>query len=133
VKQQRMMTISITGMFAVFMFFWPLPSAFVLYWTFTNILSTAQSLRAYRRAMPPLEKVNAAGGGVYPKSGLGGKWMKIMEDMQHQAAAQQQKAPEGGNGKGGDSLSRKPGSGQVISNGEVKTGAPAKHKPKKRK
>ncbi|HSI74222.1 MAG TPA: YidC/Oxa1 family membrane protein insertase [Fimbriimonas sp.] len=123
-KQQRLMSIGISVMFSVFMFFWPLPSAFVLYWTFTNLLSMAQSYRAYRLPMPPLQKVNAAGGGVYPKSAIGGKWMKMMEDMQKQAA--EQASQKGGNPP-------KPGNGQIISNGEVKTGSPAKHKPKKRK
>jgi YidC/Oxa1 family membrane protein insertase len=125
-KQQRLMSIGISVMFSVFMFFWPLPSAFTLYWTFTNLLSMAQSYRAYRLPMPPLQKVNAAGGGVYPKTGVGGKWMQMMEDMQKQA--QEQAGQKGGNGK-----PEKPGNGQIISNGEVKTGSPAKHKPKKRK
>ena len=124
-KQQRAMSVGMSILFSVFMFFWPLPSAFVLYWTFTNILSSLQSYRAYRLPMEPLQKVNAAGGGVYPKSPVAGKWMKMMEDFQAQAAAQQ-----GEQGKNG---STKPGTGQVISNGEVKTGTPAKHKPKKRK
>jgi YidC/Oxa1 family membrane protein insertase len=123
-KQQRLMSIGISVMFTVFMFFWPLPSAFVLYWTFTNLLSMAQSIRAYRRPMEPLQKVNAAGGGVYPKGAVGGKWMKMMEEFQRQAAEQN-------GGKPG--VTPKPGNGQVISNGEVKTGSPAKHKPKKRK
>jgi YidC/Oxa1 family membrane protein insertase len=65
-KQQRMMGLSMSVMFAIMMFFWPIPSAFVLYWIFTNILATAQSLRAYRLPLPPLVKVNAPGGGVYP-------------------------------------------------------------------
>ncbi|MEZ0324761.1 MAG: YidC/Oxa1 family membrane protein insertase [Fimbriimonas sp.] len=124
-KQQRMMSIGMSIMFTAFMFFWPLPSAFVLYWTFTNLLSMAQSLRAYKLPMPPLQKVNAAGGGVYPKSAVGGKWMKMMEEFQKQAAEQQAADPKNGGAK--------PGTGQVISNGEVKTGTPAKHKPKKRK
>lgn len=67
-RQQRLMGVSIALVFTVFMFFWPLPSAFVLYWTFTNILSTAQSLRGYRMPVPPLVKVNAPGGGTFPGS-----------------------------------------------------------------
>src|SRR6185312_17302336 len=66
IKQQRLMGVGISFVWTIFMFFWPVPSGFVLYWTFTNILSTAQSLRAYRLPLPPLRKVNAAGGGVYP-------------------------------------------------------------------
>jgi YidC/Oxa1 family membrane protein insertase len=123
-KQQRLMTVGITATFMIGMFFYPLPCAFVLYWTFTNLLSMAQSLRAYRRKLPPLEKVNAAGGGVYPKQGVAGKWMQMMEDAQRQAAeAKTQNGAANG----------KPTGTQVIKNGEVKTGAPAKHKPKKRK
>jgi YidC/Oxa1 family membrane protein insertase len=126
VKQQRLMTVSVTATFGIFMFFWPLPSAFTLYWTFTNILSTIQSLRAYRRPLPKLEPVNAPGGGVRPKGPIGGKWMQMMEDMQKQAEAARQTQANG-------QTPTKPGSSQVIKNGEVKTGAPAKHKPKKRK
>jgi len=65
-KQQRMMGISMSVMFGIMMFFWPIPSAFVLYWIFLNVLATAQSLRAYRKPPPPLVKVNAPGGGVFP-------------------------------------------------------------------
>jgi YidC/Oxa1 family membrane protein insertase len=68
-KQQRMMGLSMSVMFAIMMFFWPIPSAFVLYWIFTNILATSQSLRAYKLPLPPLVKVNAPGGGVYPTNG----------------------------------------------------------------
>jgi YidC/Oxa1 family membrane protein insertase len=68
-KQQRLMGLSMTLMFGVMMFFWPIPSAFVLYWIFLNILATLQSWRAYRLPPPPLVKVNAPGGGVFPTSG----------------------------------------------------------------
>ncbi len=68
VKQQRLMGLSMSLVFTVVMFFWVLPSAFVLYWIFTNILSTAQSLRAYRLPIPPLQKVNAPHGAVFPVS-----------------------------------------------------------------
>ena len=41
--------------------------AFVPYWTFTNVLATAQSLRAYYLLpSPPLVKVNTSVGGVLP-------------------------------------------------------------------
>lgn len=64
-KQQRIMGISISGIFGVMMFFWPVPSAFVLYWTFTNVLATAQSLYSYRLPVEPLkQKVSAAGGAI---------------------------------------------------------------------
>jgi YidC/Oxa1 family membrane protein insertase len=67
-KQQRMIGIGF-ALFATVTLFtgaFPVAGAFVLYWTFTNILATIQSLRAYRMSVPPLEKVNAAGGGVFP-------------------------------------------------------------------
>lgn len=66
IRQQRIMGIVVALMVSGMMFLYPLPSAFVLYWIFTNVLSTLQSLRAYRLPAPPLEKVNAAGGGVFP-------------------------------------------------------------------
>lgn len=65
-RQQRVMGISISVFFAVLMFFWPVPSAFVLYWVFTNVFTTAQTLRAYRLPLPPLMKKNSPAGGVYP-------------------------------------------------------------------
>jgi YidC/Oxa1 family membrane protein insertase len=66
-KMGRRMGIGIAIVWTIMMFFFPLPSAFVLYWIFTNILSSTQSLIAYRLPLPPLEKVNAPGGGVFPK------------------------------------------------------------------
>ncbi len=68
-KQQRMMGICASGFFGILMFFWPVPSAFVLYWIFTNTLATAQSFRAYRLPLPPLVKKNAPNGGVFPTGG----------------------------------------------------------------
>lgn len=65
-KQQRMIGLSMSVVFSIMMFFWPVPSAFVLYWIFTNIFATAQSLRAYKLPLPPLVKVNSPVGGVYP-------------------------------------------------------------------
>lgn len=66
-KQQRIIGISIAVLFTVIMFFaMPVPSAFVLYWIFTNIFSALQSWRAYKLPLPPLEKKNAPGGGVFP-------------------------------------------------------------------
>jgi len=129
VKQQRIMSIGISVMFTVFMFTgkFPVVSGFVLYWVFTNILSTAQSLRAYRLPLPPLVKVNAAGGGVYPKSKFG-SYLERMQQMQEDA----QKKPE-------NSASSKwlPAEREKYKpksdDDEGGTGVPAKHKPKKRK
>jgi YidC/Oxa1 family membrane protein insertase len=68
-KQQRMMGIGASAFFGILMFFWPVPSAFVLYWIFTNTLATAQSYRANRLPLPPLVKKNAPNGGVFPSGG----------------------------------------------------------------
>ena len=67
-KQMRLMGIGISVLFTFFMFTgaFPVVSGFVLYWTFTNIFATAQSLRAYRLPLEPLQKVNTKDGGVYP-------------------------------------------------------------------
>lgn len=65
-KQGRLMGLGIAVFFSLAMFFWPLPSAFVVYWTFTNILSTTQALIAYRLPLPPLEKKQSVKGGSLP-------------------------------------------------------------------
>lgn len=67
-KQQRLIGIGAAVVFTVMMFtgLFPVVAGFVLYWTFTNIFSTLQSLRAYRMPLPPLKKVNAPAGGVFP-------------------------------------------------------------------
>ena len=119
-KQQRLIGVGMSIFITVTMFFglFPVPGAFVLYWIFLNILATAQALVAYRKELPPLVKVNAAGGGVYPTT-PGGKWAKKMEEMMR--AAEQQRA-------GGGTTPVAPTAAP-----STKTGAPAKHKPKKRK
>jgi YidC/Oxa1 family membrane protein insertase len=65
-RQGRLMGLGMALLFSVMMFFWPLPSAFVVYWTFTNILSTTQALIAYRLPLPPLEKKQTVKGGALP-------------------------------------------------------------------
>ncbi len=62
-KQQKIMGVGIAFVFSIFMFFYTLPSAFVLYWIFTNILSTAQSLLSYRLPVPELKKTQTVAGG----------------------------------------------------------------------
>lgn len=107
-KQQRMMQIGTSAIFAVMLFFYPaLPSGFVLYWTATNILTTIQVLLIYRKPMEPLVKVNTKDGGVYPTD-------------THTNGS--------GNGK-----VKNPFGPADIKAGPIKTGIPAKHKPKKRK
>jgi len=113
VKQQRLMGLSFAILMPIFMLlgFMTIPAAFVLYWTFTNIFATAQSLRAYRMPLPPLVKVNTKTGGTFPGGGFFGG--------------------------GGDATPKGPtnGSSGGSSNGSLngKTGTPVKHKPKKRK
>jgi YidC/Oxa1 family membrane protein insertase len=69
VRQQRLIGLAMSVMVSVFMFIWPLPSAFTLYWLFTNILATAQSLYVYRLPVPPLEPVQTVAGGAIPTTG----------------------------------------------------------------
>ncbi len=109
-KQQRVMGMSMALLFSVMMFFWPVPSAFVLYWVFTNVLATAQSLWIYKMPMAPLEKVNTPAGGRVPS---------FLEKLQQQHA-QQPQPPSKSNGK-------------VAPTQDVKTGVPQQHKPKKKK
>jgi YidC/Oxa1 family membrane protein insertase len=136
VRQQRIMGIGITLVWTFTMFtgMFPVVSAFVLYWTFTNILATAQSLRAYRLPLPPLVKKQTPAGGAIPQSGVGGMWARKFEEMQRQAEEMRNQQERGGsNGKPSNG---RPADGKGVTflgTGETKTGAPAKHKPKKRK
>jgi YidC/Oxa1 family membrane protein insertase len=111
-KQMRLMGIGISVLFTFFMFTgaFPVVGGFVLYWTFTNILATAQSLRAYRLPLPPLQKVNTKDGGTYPTdpSQLF-PWMK----------ANGKSNPASSNGK------------STPIKTSTKTGKPQQHKPKK--
>ncbi len=133
VKQQRLMGVGVSLIFTVFMFTGAIPvvSGFVLYWTFTNILATAQSIRAYRLPMPPLVKVNAQGGGAIPKPTT--KWQQMMDKMVEEQRRQTDK--NGGNSSASD---KSKSISETISSSDLsgesgKTGTPAKHKPKKRK
>ncbi len=109
-RQQRMLGIGAALIFTFFMFtgMFPVVAGFVLYWTFTNVFSTLQSLRAYRLPLAPLVKVNAKGGGVFPLDAL-------------RAAAQR---PNGASPNGPPSNGSAP---------KGSTGKPAQHRPKKRK
>lgn len=75
-KQSRMIGVAFAVIWTIFMFFSgmfavPFPSAFVLYWMFTNILATAQALHFYRTPIEPLTKVvQSSTGGVIPTKGL---------------------------------------------------------------
>lgn len=135
IKMQRGMGVGMAVLFTFFMFTGAMPivAGFVLYWTFTNILATAQSLRAYRMPLPPLVKVNAQGGGVLPKPAS--RWQLMMDKLMDE----QKKAAER-NGSTSQSptvaAEEKNGGAKAIGAGSMeqkKTGTPAKHKPKKRK
>ncbi len=117
-KQQRYMGIGISVMVTISMFFFPLPSAFVLYWIFLNLFSTLQSLRAYRLAVPPLQKVATVAGGVRSKSGF---FARMMEEQQKAMEAQmQQKAT----GKKAPEAEAKP-----ETNGSASNGVGGQYKP----
>ena len=129
-KQQRLMGAGVSIIFTVFMFtgMFPVVSGFVLYWTFTNILATTQSLRAYRMPMPPLVKLNAQGGGVLPKPAT--KWQQMMDKMMEE---QQRNAAKNGQTSSEDNEDGSGGVKPALPKGPTKTGTPAKHPPKKRK
>lgn len=135
-KQQRLMGVGVSLIFTFFMFTgaFPVVSGFVLYWTFTNILATTQSLRAYRMPLPPLVKVNAQGGGVLPKPT--NKWQQMMDKMMEEQKRQAELNGSNKSESGQDDKTSKNGSARptaVITSDLQKTGTPAKHKPKKRK
>lgn len=94
-KSQRIMgvvmSIAIPG--TMLLGFYVLPSAFVLYWTFTNIIATIQALLAYRQPVPPLERVLTADGGLIPgrKQSF---WEKMQGDLERKfSEAKGEKAP----------------------------------------
>lgn len=73
VRTQRLLGLGMSVFFSIIMFFYPLPSAFILYWIFTNVFATAHTLIEYRKPAPPLVKVASAAGGVIPtESSLSG-------------------------------------------------------------
>jgi YidC/Oxa1 family membrane protein insertase len=111
-RQMRLMGIGISVLFTVFMFTgaFPVVGGFVLYWTFTNILATLQSLRAYRLPLQPLQKVNTNSGGTYPTDPSQiFPWMRKNEKS----------TPPSSNGKPNPIKT------------STKTGKPQQHKPKK--
>ena len=148
-KQQRIIGIGAAVIFPIMMMLrlFPVVSGFVLYWTFTNLFSMAQSIRAYRMAMPDLVEVNAPGGGVYPGKPKG-RWAQMMEEMQKAAEEQQLKGSNDtpGDSDGGSAVKNPKPSGPKDkgpqANGKISPSRPlgestgggssAKHKPKKR-
>lgn len=136
-QQQRLMGVGIALVFAGSMFFgaFPVASAFVLYWTFTNLLATAQSLRAYRLPLPPLQKVNAATGGVYPKKKEG--FMGRLNDMMQEQMRKEQELKSGLNGspdsaKKGPVIPTTPTSTSKEAS-KPRSGNPSIRRPKRRK
>ncbi len=120
-KQQRIMGVSVAVIFSVMMFFYTLPSAFVLYWIFTNVLSTTQSLLSHRLPLPELAEVQTVAGGVKPKGGF----METLARMSEEAAKKQDSANGQANGK--------PAKDTVSPEFFGKTGTPKLNKAKKRK
>lgn len=84
-KQQRWMMVFASLIFPVFMLTgsYTIPSAFVLYWTFTNMIATAQLLHEYRTPAPKLVKVATAFGGAIAGAQTGRKagFMERMNRM----------------------------------------------------
>jgi len=117
IKQQRLMGIGVSVMITFFMFGYGMPSAFVLYWVFANILATAQALYAYKMPAPKLEKVQTLPGGVRPKPGFMEKLQNMMEEQAKSAAQPPQEDTKNGKpenrvdpqlfGKSGSQKSRK--------------------------
>lgn len=140
-KQIRLMGIGISVLFTFFMFTgaFPVVGGFVLYWTFTNILATAQSLRAYRLPLEPLQKVNTKEGGVYP--GDPSKMFPWMKGFMGADAPTQspnagnsifgQNKPTGTSKKGKPQKGKPTSGGNSEIKGSTKTGKPQQHKPKK--
>lgn len=56
-RQQKIIGFVLAALFPVMFIFWPLPSAFIVYWTALNIFSTAQTMIMARVPIPPLEEV----------------------------------------------------------------------------
>lgn len=136
--QQKAIGIVIGVLFTVFMFlgWFPVPGAFVLYWTFTNLLAMAQSLRAYRMPVPPLTKVNAPGGGVYPAASTGAKKGGFLDKLQEQMrqAYEQDQLKKQAAEKQGESKSGSNGTvDKSSSNGVADVKPGPKKKPKSRK
>jgi YidC/Oxa1 family membrane protein insertase len=156
-KQQRIMGVIFALLVPVLMLTnaYPLPCAFVLYWTFTNVLSTAQTLYAYKLPAPPLIKVSTKVGGVVPQAPRKQSWWERMQEMaaaqleERQRAVEQAKGdqPGGDPAKGSGGTEAKPkaqefkpkfetegqtngSNGKSSSNGQGKSGP--KTKPKRR-
>lgn len=105
-RQQRILGLSLMAFFSIIMFFWPIPSAFVLYWIFTNMFATAQSLIGYRMPVPPITKKNAPHGAVFPTgpevktSGFAGMSAKVIDEPKKGAKNLPKKRSLGNKGKG---------------------------------
>ncbi|MCH8274514.1 MAG: membrane protein insertase YidC [Armatimonadetes bacterium] len=75
-RQSRIIGLVMAVVITVMMFFWHLPSAFILYWLGFNVMSTAQSMMINRQPIPPLvevdpsqQKKNGLFSGLIPTNG----------------------------------------------------------------
>ncbi len=64
-KQARIIGVVLALVFTIAMFFWILPSAFVLYWIAMNIVTTIQTLSFSKKPIPPLVEVQGGGNGAF--------------------------------------------------------------------
>jgi YidC/Oxa1 family membrane protein insertase len=115
-KQMRLMGIGISVLFTFFMFTgaFPVVGGFVLYWTFTNILATIQSLMVYRLPIEPISKVTTKPGGIIPSDPTSMfPWMKGMNLPKSPNGAPTSKA-------------------KTEITAATKTGKPKQHKPKRK-
>lgn len=65
-RQQRIMGLVVAVVVSGMMFFYPVPSAFILYWLFANVLATTHALWAYRKPVAELTPVQSTAGGLIP-------------------------------------------------------------------
>jgi len=137
VRQQRLMGVGIALVFTVSMLMgaFPVPAAFVLYWTFTNLLATAQSLRAYRMPLPALQKIVAPTGGVLPtrKPSFMDRMNAMMQEQMEKE--EQRKAAEAGGTTPALGNGSTNGASVPERNGQAKprSGNPNIRRPKRRK
>jgi YidC/Oxa1 family membrane protein insertase len=141
-KTQRMMGVGMSIAITAFMFLglFPVVSGFVLYWIFLNLLATVQAFRAYRLPMPPLVKVNTPNGGVYPTSGIKGRWMQMMEEAQRMQSEQRGSGNslppptrnEPSKAAGSNGKAQKNGKPDTGDTDTKSSGQKPKYKPKKR-
>lgn len=99
-RQQKIIGFVLAALFPVMFIFWPLPSAFIVYWTALNIFSTAQTMIMARVPIPPLEEVPeerrkpslfTPGDGPTGKNGASGESKKTGAPVLHKKQGGKQK------------------------------------------